>query len=135
MYCGKFVGKDIMSERMTDRKSEVMTNRNADIEADAKTRNKTEDAFIFAAYNTHWIDHEFALPTLPDDEEWTLSLSTCADTKVELQLEKEDERVNHMKLPPRSMAICIGIKKKNGKTPLMEKKDESITASKDNLLS
>ena len=59
----------------------------------------------------------------------------CRMMKVELQLEKEDERVNHMKLPPRSMAICIGIKKKNGKTPLMEKKDESITASKDNLLS
>ena len=135
MYCGKFVSKDIMSERMTDRKSEVMTNRNTDIEADAKTRNKTEDAFIFAAYNTHWIDHEFALPTLSDDEEWKFALSTCPDTKVELQLEKENGRGNHMKLPPRSMAICIGIKKKNGKTPLMEKKDESVTASKDNLLS
>ena len=119
MYCGKFVKKDIMSDE----------------KADINTSKITEDNLIFVAYNTHWIDHEFALPTLPDDEEWTFALSTCPDTKVELHLKKKDGRGEHMKLPPRSMAICIGIKKENGKTPLMEKKDESITTSKDDLLS
>ena len=35
---------------------------------------ETEDCFI--ALNMHWVEHTFAIPTLPKSKEWNLSVST-----------------------------------------------------------
>ncbi|WP_343249220.1 hypothetical protein [Diplocloster hominis] len=41
----------------------------------AKT-GQQEDDFFYVAYNMHWIEHEFALPKLPDGKSWRLVMDT-----------------------------------------------------------
>ena len=36
----------------------------------------TEDDFIYIIWNMHWEKHTFALPTLPQDYVWTVSMTT-----------------------------------------------------------
>ena len=36
----------------------------------------TEDDFIYIIWNMHWEKHTFALPTLPQDYDWTVSMTT-----------------------------------------------------------
>lgn len=93
----------------------------------AKVDRKNDDNFIYIAYNTHWIDHEFALPKLSDELVWELNLSTCQDSKVTMHKSGDDGHGDSIELPPRSMAIVMGIKKTE------MKKDESISTSKDSI--
>ena len=37
---------------------------------------RTEDDFIYIIWNMHWEKHTFALPTLPQDYDWTVSMTT-----------------------------------------------------------
>ena len=36
----------------------------------------TDDDFIYIIWNMHWEKHTFALPTLPQDYVWTVSVTT-----------------------------------------------------------
>ena len=44
----------------------------------AKTDRKNDDNFIYIAYNMHWEEHDFALPSLPAGLKWTRVLDTAA---------------------------------------------------------
>lgn len=94
----------------------------------AKIDRKKDDDFIYVAYNTHWIEHEFALPKLPDDLKWTMQISTCPENRVKLKEQELPGKGNIVLLPPRTMVILTSIKAE-------EDMNESINASKDSVLS
>lgn len=77
----------------------------------AKVDRRNDDDFIYVAYNTHWIDHDFALPKLPDELKWSIQIVTCDDKRVVLTQDKEQGRGDSVLLPPRSMAILSSIEK------------------------
>ena len=37
---------------------------------------ENEEPFLYLAFNMHWIDHTFDLPTLPREQKWYLALDT-----------------------------------------------------------
>lgn len=75
----------------------------------AINRREYEDTF-YIIYNMHWEEHEFGLPKLMDDMQWTMLLAT--DRFVMKQNPKNkplnDQRV--LQLPPRTICVLIGRK-------------------------
>ena len=68
-----------------------------------------EDCFVYAAYNLHWIEHEFALPHLPDGMVWY----TAIDTSKRVYPEGEEpalEGQKMFKVPERTIIVLIGRK-------------------------
>lgn len=59
--------------------------------------------YIFVAYNMHWIEHEFALPTLPKGRKWHLCMQTS-----EVELPKDTQNSKRIAIEGRSIAILIG---------------------------
>lgn len=74
----------------------------------AKSNNKKSGDFLYIAYNTHWIDHKFALPKLPDELSWKVKLATCPDKYIQTEQEGNKERGGYVTLPPRSIVILTG---------------------------
>lgn len=80
--------------------------------------NESDDSF-YAAYNMHWIPHEFALPKLPGGQVWTVALDTgaegtdgiCADGSEEVL---PDQRT--VTVPERTILVLRGRSKENRKT-------------------
>jgi len=62
-----------------------------------------QDCYI--AYNMHWLNHSFALPTLPQKRRWHLAAETAQGCLEQRQL-LENQKV--LELPARSIAILIG---------------------------
>ena len=44
--------------------------------------NRIHDDFFYLAINMHWIPHTFALPRLPDGDEWVLLINTESEEKI-----------------------------------------------------
>lgn len=61
-----------------------------------------EDCFV--AYNMHWLEHTFALPSLPKGKKWYLMLSTDEDTESTECLKNQ----RFIELKARTIAILIG---------------------------
>ena len=59
--------------------------------------------YIFVAYNMHWIEHEFALPTLPKGRTWHLCMQTS-----EVELPEAIQNAKEIAIEGRSIAILIG---------------------------
>ena len=99
----------------------------------AKISRTKEDAFIYVAYNSHWMEHRFALPKLPKGIEWKTVL-TSDERYVAEVLEKEDASPAKEEVPieqyiagikPRTIMVLVG----------EEKHAKRNRASKDNSLS
>lgn len=65
-----------------------------------------KDTECFAAYNMHWIAHEFALPTLRGQKKWHLAAETVAGV-LEMPKLLEEQRI--VELEPRSVALFVGM--------------------------
>lgn len=65
----------------------------------AKKQLKAEDDTFYLAYNMHWEEHEFALPTLMNEEKWEVVIDTGRDTIVKQPLERS------CLLQPRSVVV------------------------------
>lgn len=59
----------------------------------------------FAAYNMHWLGHEFALPALPGKRKWYLAASTEDGVLEELVLLENQRKVE---LKPRTIFFIVG---------------------------
>ncbi|MBP3458119.1 MAG: hypothetical protein J6K58_02805 [Lachnospiraceae bacterium] len=92
-----------------------------------------EDAFIYVAYNAHWIEHEFALPKLPAGLQWEIAFSSCkqhvqeqpAHDRPPAEEQEKGALQRVVTVLPRSIVVLTGEQKIN----------ESITAFKNNSLS
>ena len=63
-----------------------------------------KNTFIYFAVNTHWIPHEFALPTLPAPMKWSLVYDTQSnDCRTDVELRKQDYVMVH----ERSIRVLI----------------------------
>ena len=54
-------------------------NNTSDVAADyvaAEEGQEKGDDYFYVAYNLHWTPHEFALPTLPKNKKWYMTLHT-----------------------------------------------------------
>lgn len=63
------------------------------------------DDNCYVAYNMHWIDHEYALPTLSKKKQWYQVFSTVDSEQVEEILLEDQKRI---KLEPRSVVFLLG---------------------------
>ena len=61
-----------------------------------------EDTDIYIAYNMHWEDHDFALPTVKDKKEWHIVLDTA---KGSLFTDEKCEEEKKISVEPRSIVI------------------------------
>lgn len=81
----------------------------------ARIDKNKEDAFIYVAYNMHWVDHEFALPKLPASLQWKPVLMSgnpgvsTEDTKVDENDEKASAQYR-INVEPRSIVVLVGEK-------------------------
>lgn len=80
----------------------------------AKKPDGQDDDFFFVIFNMHWEPHQFALPNLPKNLEWSLSFDT-SDSASGGFYEEGQERVltnqkNYM-VPSRSVLVFKGKKK------------------------
>ncbi len=69
----------------------------------AKDKKGKEDDFIYIAYNMHWIEADFALPSLPKNKEWKVIIDTAADGEGQLKPVQRNIRVKE-----RSIVVLIG---------------------------
>ena len=78
-------------------------------------------AECFAAYNMHWIPHEFALPSPGKDKKWMLAADTengVLETPAELESQKTIE------LRERSISLLVSVKVKKSPVRSRKKKKE-----------
>ncbi|MCM1568923.1 MAG: alpha-amylase family glycosyl hydrolase [Roseburia sp.] len=86
----------------------------------ARTGNRRTDDFFYVAMNMHWEPHELALPRLPKDLKWQLSIHTDmsgAQTGTETKGEGEKELLPALagqepvkQVAPRSICIFTSVK-------------------------
>lgn len=65
--------------------------------------------FLYAAFNLHWNEHEFALPHLPEGMEWYIML----DTSRQVWPQGKEPKLNETQLftvPERTVVVLIGRK-------------------------
>lgn len=81
----------------------------------ARIGKKQEDAFIYVAYNAHWMDHEFALPKLPKGLRWQPVLTSGRQQAAEEFLESESAEGKNkegqqyvVRVNPRTIVVLIG---------------------------
>lgn len=79
-----------------------------------KTKNGgfTHD-ILYVAYNFHWMEHDFALPKLPDKMEWALLLRTDAQEAENVSNEAEAVRTEGQRMltvPGRTVFVLVGRK-------------------------
>lgn len=58
----------------------------------------------YVAYNMHWLEHSFALPSLPKDKKWYLLISTDEDEESTKYLKNQ----RCIELKARTIAVIIG---------------------------
>ncbi len=71
-----------------------------------KKKDKTDDDFIYLAYNMYWEAIDFALPTLPADYEWICAIDTQQESI-------EKYFTTKVTVAQRSVMVLLGKKKKN----------------------
>lgn len=59
----------------------------------------------FIAYNMHWLEHEFALPSLSGKKNWYLAASTKEGVLKTPELIEEKRKIE---IPPRTIMVMIG---------------------------
>lgn len=69
------------------------------------------DAYFFAVYNMHWTPHDFALPSLPGQQQWRVALDTSKENGEGIYQEGEeilleDQRI--ITVPERSVVVLTG---------------------------
>ena len=77
----------------------------------AKTGDRQEDDFFYVAYNMHWIEHEFALPKLPDGKIWRIAADTSNAMDggfYESGLEPAVETQKMITVKERTVMVLIG---------------------------
>lgn len=91
----------------------------------AKISRTKDDAFIYVAYNSHWVEHRFALPKLPKGVEWKVVLTSDERHMAEV-LEREEtaapkeetrEQQYTAGVKPRTIMVLVGVErnaKRNG---------------------
>ena len=80
----------------------------------AKKPDGQEDDFFFVIFNMHWEPHEFALPNLPKNLEWSLSFDTSDSTAGGFYEEGQERALSNQKnymVPSRSVLVFRGKKK------------------------
>lgn len=85
----------------------------------AKISRTKEDVFIYVAYNSHWMEHRFALPKLPQGVEWRPVL-TSDERYIAKAPEKADTSMIGEESPgeqyiagikPRTIMVLVGVEK------------------------
>lgn len=103
-----------------------------------ENREEGTDDFIYLAMNMHWNTHQLAMPQLPAEYEWELAFATRGlddeeRVKEDAAQKKAEKSIEHVTLPPRSIAVLVAQKqKKENRTrqkPVQrtEKKAEKLT--------
>ncbi len=80
----------------------------------AKKPDGQEDDFFFVIFNMHWEPHEFALPNLPKNLEWSLSFDTSDSAAGGFYEEGQERALSNQKnymVPSRSVLVFRGKKK------------------------
>lgn len=79
-----------------------------------------EDIFLYAAYNMHWVEHEFALPHLPENLDWYTAIDTGKADGNSVYEEGSEPLLdvqNIFTVLPRTIVVLIGkAKEKDKKT-------------------
>lgn len=85
------------------------------------TRTK-EDSFIYAAYNAHWVEHDFALPLLPAGMRWRVALTSNrqqdSEALAQQTAQKEEQPAEpgqqtapyQIRVKPRTIVVLVGEK-------------------------
>ena len=66
------------------------------------------DDFIYVAYNMYWIAQDFALPDLPSDKKWSITMDTALEDSFrapEKDLDVYFDDKKHITVAPRSIVI------------------------------
>lgn len=71
----------------------------------AKVSRNQRDVFIYVAYNAHWIEHEFALPKLPDGMQWKVAIVSGEQKMPEDMQNPEKSTICIM---PRTIVVLTG---------------------------
>ena len=89
--------------------------------------NRIHDDFFYLAINMHWIPHTFALPRLPDGDEWILLINTESEEKISTKSNEQTVtdtvkvKSNLIDVNARSMKLYCS-RKKNKKEITVDKK-------------
>ena len=78
--------------------------------------NGVKDDYFFVAYNMHWEPHEFALPNLPREMFWRISVNTDDKARNGIYKESEEPALKDQKkfmVPARSVIVFRGRRKEN----------------------
>lgn len=78
--------------------------------------NGVKDDYFFVAYNMHWEPHEFALPNLPREMFWRISVNTDDKVRNGIYKESEEPALKDQKkfmVPARSVIVFRGRRKEN----------------------
>ena len=69
------------------------------------------DTSLYVAYNMHWLEHEFALPHLPDKEKWRVAIDTGRKENAGFYEKGKEPAVKDqkaIKVPPRTIVVLVG---------------------------
>lgn len=69
---------------------------------------KTEDNFIFVAFNLHWMEHDFAIPKLPSKMKWFKVLDTGISMAENIEAEVPIKEQEMITVPKRTIWVLIG---------------------------
>lgn len=70
-----------------------------------------EDLFLYVAYNMHWVEHEFALPHLPDKMNWYTAIDSGRTDGSSVYPEGSEPMLtaqNLFTVNPRTIVVLIG---------------------------
>lgn len=70
-----------------------------------------EDVFFYIAYNMHWVEHEFALPHLPENLRWHTAVDTGRTEGGSVYPDGEEPVLdvqNMFSVPSRTIVVLIG---------------------------
>lgn len=73
----------------------------------ARIQKKKEDDFFYVAYNTHWVEHEFALPKLPAGFKWYV-LTESQRGEYSKEEPAPSKKQTQISVPGRSILVLIG---------------------------
>lgn len=91
--------------------------------AHTKKEDGNPDDFLYLGFNMHWIPHQFALPNLPNNYAWEITMMTeiCEEETAGFEVKVLSEEQKNVPVSPRSMVILTG-KKQERKTIKESKK-------------
>lgn len=74
----------------------------------AKIERDRNDDFIYAAYNMHWDEHNFALPKLPKGYQWYEMLNTQESEMISSERMCTIGEAKGIVVPPRTICVFVG---------------------------